>query len=129
MTKYSKAEQDAARAQMLKWFKPGDTVHTILDHVSSSGMSRDIRVVLLRDGEALHPNHSVSVLLGLPRAKRGDGMRIGGCGTDMGFEIVYRLGRALFPDGFKVKKGMHARNGDTSGYDKDGGYALKHRWL
>ena len=129
MTKYSKTEIEEARTQMLKWLKPGDTVHTILDHVSSSGMSRNIRVVILRDGEEIHPNHSVSVLLGLPRAKHGNGMRIGGCGTDMGFEIVYNLGRVLFPEGFKVKKGMRARNGDTSGYDKDGGYALKHRWL
>ena len=128
MAKHSETAKNEARAQLRKWLKPGDTVHTILDHVSSSGMSRDIRVVIVRkDGTILHPNHSVSVLLDLPRAKRGDGMRIGGCGSDMGFEIVYRLGRVMFPEGFKVKG--TGRNGDTSGHDNDGGYALKHKWL
>ena len=45
----------------------------------------------------------------------------------MGFEIVYNLGRKLFHDGFKVEG--RGRNGDMSGHDNDGGYALKHRWL
>jgi len=65
-------------------------------------------------------------LLDMNRGKSG-GIKIGGCGMDMGFELVYCLGRKLFPDGFKVK-GI-GRNGDTSGWDKDGGYALKYNWL
>ena len=46
---------------------------------------------------------------------------------DMGFALVYELSRELYPKGFKVA-GV-GRNGDTSGHDKDGGYALKQRWL
>ena len=46
MTKAKKAEQAEAIARLREWIKPGDTVYTILDHVSSSGMSRAIRVVL-----------------------------------------------------------------------------------
>lgn len=125
MVKNSKTATDEARAQLLKWLKPGDTVHTILDHVSNSGMSRDIRVVIVRkDGTILHPNYSVSVLLGYPRAKRGEGMRVGGCGQDMGFHIVYQLGAALWPNGTKKPHGT--RNGAP---DSTGGYALKHQWL
>lgn len=72
---------------------------------------------------------------------------------DMGFAVVYDLGRVMFPDGFGVAgkypngsdgrpttKEMAAkaveigatfrgRNGDPSGWDNDGGYALKQRWL
>ena|ERR1035437_1828097 len=51
----------------------------------------------------------------------------GGCGMDMGFHLVYNLGRTLFPEGFKVEG--RGRNGDASGWDKDGGYALKQRWI
>lgn len=43
---------------------------------------------------------------------------------DMTFEVVYELGHYLYPKGFKLSKGQYGRNGDTSGYDKDGGYAL-----
>jgi hypothetical protein len=119
MTKQQRTEQAEAVTQLREWLKPGDTVHTILDHVSASGMSRDIRVVILSCADnrafALHPNHSVRVALGLPKAKRGDGMRVGGAGMDMGFHLVYTLGRVLFPEGTATKA--------------DGGYALRHEWL
>lgn len=152
--KYSKTQVDEAKAALRKILKPGDTVHTILDHVSSSGMSRDIRVVILRDGEALHPNHSVSVVLGLSRAKRGDGMRVGGYGMDMGFHIVHSLGYALYGAEASEGKGKEANalrkaifNADRHYMMQGGrkerpdwnkparewfgaaGYALKHRWL
>lgn len=154
MTKYSKTEIAEAKAQLRKWIKPGDTVHTILDHVSSSGMSRDIRVVLLKDSEELHPNHSVAVALGYPRARKGDGMRVGGCGMDMGFHIVHSLGYALFGEEAEHGKGKAANalrkaiyNADKfywhqcgktekPNWNKPGrewfggaGHALKHRWL
>ena len=76
MPKYTKAERAESFANLRKWLKPGDTVHTILDHVSRSGMSRNIRVVLLKDGEAFHPNYAVSVVLGMSRAKHGDGISL-----------------------------------------------------
>jgi hypothetical protein len=153
MTTYTKAEQQRAFDNLRKWLKPGDTVHTILDHVSSSGMSRDIRVVVLRDGEALHPNWAVQVLLGYPRAKRGDGMRVGGCGMDMGFSIVHNLGYALFGKEAEHGKGKAANalrrailKADPFYFTQGGrkapdptkpsrewfagaGYALKHKWL
>lgn len=155
MPKYSKADRDQAFANLRKWIKPGDTVHTILDHVSSSGMSRDIRVVLIdKDGNTTHPNWAVQVLLGYPRAKRGDGMRVGGCGMDMGFHIVHSLGYALFGEEAEHGTGKVANalrkaiyNADKFYWHQGGktakpdwtkpgrqwfggaGYALKHRWL
>lgn len=83
------------------------------------------------------------------------GIVIGGAGMDMGFSLVYDLSRYLFPDGFGEPcskcgfrkadeigsnvvygpgecKGLHkyhGRNGDPSGWDNDGGYALNQRWL
>ena len=58
---------------------------------------------------------------------RTGGLVVGGCGMDMGFHVVYSLGRVLWPKGFKVN-GI-GRNGDISGHDKDGGYRLVHQWL
>lgn len=49
------------------------------------------------------------------------GVRVGGCGMDMGFALVYDLGRTLYPKG--VKKGY------SGSPESDGGYALKHEWL
>jgi hypothetical protein len=83
------------------------------------------------------------------------GLWVSGCGMDMCFNTVYNLGRVLFPDGFGVachcegttekvrpesreeatamvdglKHKFRGRNGDTSGWDNDGGYALNKRDL
>lgn len=153
----TKAERDKAVAQLREWLKPGDTVYTILRHVSRSGMSREIGCVLIKDGAHLHPNYSIAKALGERQGKR-DGVIVGGCGMDMGFDLVYRLGYRLFPDGFGIEGSkaasngraapkkrpatreeaaamvaagwtFHGRNGDASGWDSDGGYALQQRWL
>lgn len=156
--KYSKQEVAESFANLRKWLKPGDTVYTILDHVSRSGMSRDIRVVLLKseNGEAIasHPNYSVACVLGYPRASRGDGLRVGGCGMDMGFHIVHSLGYALFGEEAEKGIGKEANALRKAIYEADpfywhqggkkekpdwtkpgrewffgAGYALKHQWL
>lgn len=139
--------------QLRKWIKPGDTVSCILRHVSSSGMSRRISLVITNKetGEIQDISGYVATVLDY---RRNDGsLVVGGCGMDMGFACVYNLGRRLFPDGFgeigsngiikdlrpatkeKAAEAVAAgytfrgRNGDSSGWDNDGGYALNYRWL
>lgn len=155
--KISKTTHDEALTRVRAWIKPGDTLYTILRHVSSSGMSRDISLVYIKpnakEGQAIYDlDYNAQMILGYPAPKRGSGLRVGGCGMDMGFHMVYTLSRYLFPDGFgevgekgnkkkrpktkveaekMVKEGweFYGRNGDKSGWDNDGGYALKHKWL
>ena len=161
-----KAEKDKERAEALellrKFLKPGDTVCTILRHVSRSGMSRTVSVVVLTpDGGAIHPNHAAHVLTGRPLVRGGmhDGLKIGGCGFDAGFDVVYGLSCALWPEGFGcIGEGCPSNdhsNGDRSytphvehatgpehvcatnpetctaakHWHKEPGYALRHRWL
>ena len=100
-TKAQQAERAEAIAQLREWIKPGDTVYTILDSVSRSGMSRTIRVVLLSCGEDgrpvdLHPNHAVGLAIDARMTKRGDALVIGGCGMDMGFHVVNSLSEVLY---------------------------------
>lgn len=154
MTKHSKAEIEEQKDKLRKWLKPGDTVHTVLDHVSRSGMSRDIRLVIIgKDGTTLHPNYAAQVILGYPHAKRGDGLRVGGCGMDMGFHLIHSLGYALYGEEARSGTGAKANalrrallKADRHYYTQLGtpapdpnkpgdvwfgcaGYALKHRWL
>lgn len=159
MAKYSKTERAEALENLRKWLKPGDTVYTILDHVSRSGMTRHIRLLVNIKGDEgarrdfIHPNRAAAIVLGESQAKR-DGLIVTGCGMDMGFATVYNLSRYLFPDGFGVEGisdidgakvrpeskqdaaamvangyKFRGRNGDASGWDDDGGYALSHSWL
>ena len=109
--------------------KKGDTVYTVLRHVSSSGMSRSIDVFVIKNNQPRRITWAVGEVLGYKQDRNHEGLKVGGAGMDMGFHVVYSLGRVMFPKGFKIGKNNHARNGDTSGYDKDGGYALNHESL
>jgi hypothetical protein len=104
MTKKQSAKLEAIE-KLRGWIKPGDTVYTILDNVSRSGMSRAIRVVVpyTRDDgtiDHLHPNYAVGTALDRKHWKRNgheqDALVIGGAGMDMGFALVYELSEKLY---------------------------------
>lgn len=72
-------------------------VYTILRRRSASGMSRDISVVVVRGGSIVDITSYVCFLLGYRCVDTmgGYGLRIGGCGMDMGFAVVNDLGDTL----------------------------------
>jgi hypothetical protein len=127
MTKAQKAEQREAIDQLRQWIKPGDTVYTILDHVSTSGMSRAIRVLVpsCQDGSVdfIHPNYATGKALGLRHWKRNgheqDALVVGGCGMDMGFHLVYELSSVLY--GGRLTTDIYK---DEASHDKPGGQLL-----
>lgn len=118
---------------------PGDTVNCVLRSRSRSGMMRHISL-LVGDSEI---SHLAAVVLDMHRDEHDGGIKIGGCGMDMGFQLVYLLSGDLFPDGFPClgnhnAKGYCPWNGHSNGdrlYRKGrfhpggGSYALRHRWL
>jgi hypothetical protein len=113
--KYTKRETEEAKTRLLEYLKPDDTVYTILCHVSRSGMMRSISLVIpttdTQNGKErlgiYGITHLVAQVLDYPRSKNDNGLRVGGCGMDMGYHLVYSLSYVLFGDG----------------------YALKHAWL
>jgi hypothetical protein len=121
-----------AIATLKRSLVPGAKVYTQVEHVAKSGMSRDISVVIIKDNEPRTITHLVAWALDLKRNEHNGGAHITGCGMDMCFEIVYQLGRTLYPDGFECPgESCHSNdhsNGDRN-YDphhhKDGGYALR----
>lgn len=136
MTKKAQAaqEREEAIARLRKVLKPGSTVRTILRHRARSGMFQVISLVIIGKAHTGKPeiwciDGDACTILDRKYHSKHEGIPMGGCGMDMGFHLVYSLSRALFPKGFKVPKGKTGRNGDTSGWDNDGGYALNHRWL
>ena len=131
----TKQDQAEALETLRGIFKPGDTLYCIVRSVSRSGMSRRIDYYAKDESGDLRWVTPHLVRIGVSdqshaswrKGRDYDGARIDGCGMDMCFESAYRLGRKLWPEGFKVEG--RGRNGDMSGHDKDGGYALKHRTI
>jgi hypothetical protein len=114
------AMREQARTKLREILKPGDTVYCVLRSVSRSGMSRQID--FYAEGMEYLTGY-VSEACDYPRHRCGP-LKVGGCGMDMGFSVVYNLGAVLWPNGTPEPHGR--RNGDP---DSSGGYALKHRWL
>ena len=131
-------QRTEALARLHEWIKPGDTLHTILRSRSRSGMSRRISVVAVdrTDGSLLYLDGNVAHALGRSLSPKREGIRMDGCGMDMGFALVYELSRAMFPTGHpcvgdRCPSNDHS-NGDrdyTPHPHRDGGYALRQRWL
>lgn len=115
------ALREQAKQHLRKLLKPGQTIYTILRHRSSSGMSRSISLVIPTKDGIQSLDYWIAQAKGESIDQKNGGLKVSGCGMDMGFHLVYNLGRMLWPNG--VKKG---REGQP---DKDGGYALKHQWL
>lgn len=116
-------QREAAEAveRMREWVKPGDTLYTILRHVSRSGMSRSISVVTIdhADGGRIYDlDYNVARALGEPIDRDRGGVKVSGCGMDMGFHLVYSLSHALFPDGFGCV-GESCPSNDHSNGDRD----------
>lgn len=124
--KGKEARREYCIAELLKLLQPGDKVYCLVRSVSSSGMSRKMSLYIVRDNDIRSITSYVADILQWGIDDKGY-LKVSGCGMDMGFHTVYTLGRYLFRDGFKVEG--RGRNGDTSGHDSDGGYALKHEWI
>lgn len=122
----NKKDKQEAIARLKQCMPKGTTVYTILRHVSASGMTRHISIVILQqnsnNGNAyypIHPNWAVSKALNLKLVSKNgyDAVVVNGCGMDMGFNIVHNISTLLYGWDEKGK------------YSHEGAYALKHQWL
>ena len=121
--------REQTRAALLKMINPGSTIYCVLRSVSSSGMSRRISLFVAvpphddMPASIANIDGMTTTITGRTLSGKG-GIVANGCGMDMGFDLVYSLGRALWPNGTPEPHG--SRNGEP---DTDGGYALKQAWL
>ncbi len=111
MAKVTKAEYTEQLARLKEWLPPGSTLYTICESVSRSGMQRTIRTLIpyVPDHETirafygkeiqfLHPNYAIATVTGYSLDKRPgyNGVKIGGCGMDMGFALVNHVSEKLY---------------------------------
>lgn len=151
--KVTKEAHEQAIARLKELLPPGSTVYTSVKHVSRSGMSRSISCYAMVDNQPIWIDSLVSKATGLAFDSKREAIKIGGCGMDMGFAIVYELASVLYCGGWECL-GLQANcpSNDHSnrveppenaclGLDhctnrncvrwihKEPGYALRQRWL
>lgn len=149
LTKRQIAARDEAREHLRDVLKPGDTVYTVLRHVSRSGMSHSIDLYKVEADDQERDGARILWLSGWAAQAMGrrqstargpahEAIVIGGCGMDMGFALVYDLSHALYGEGYqctgpRCPSADHNNNpprppADGTMFHQDG-YALSHRWL
>lgn len=138
--------------------KPGDTIPVIIRSVSRSGMSRTMDFygpdlsylsgyialacgyTRTRDGalrvKGCGMDMAFAVVYNLGRTLWPDGFGVAPLRSPVGQDIGPAVGNAIRPPSRGVAAEMFAagwvfrgRIGEASGWDNDGGYALKHRVL
>jgi hypothetical protein len=108
-TKTQKAEK-AESLEILRGLLPeGTKIYSISRGVAKSGLSRRIDFYAIHDGEPYYLTCHFSKVLGWTLTR--EGLRVDGCGMDMGFYAVYCLASILF-----------------SGTER-AGYKLTNNWL
>jgi hypothetical protein len=100
-----------AREHLVELFAGDDKpkVLTLNRHVSSSGMSRDISVFYVKDNQILNITYSVAKAMGWKLVERNGSraIKVGGCGMDMGFHLVYTLSTVLYRGSIESDPGYH----------------------
>lgn len=122
MTKAEKQEQIEAIASLHARLKPGSKVYTKVTHVAKSGMSRSIQAFYVdSNGDICEITWLAAMALDLRLDHKNGGVKMGGCGMNMCFALVYELGSVMWPHGTPEPHSL--RNNEP---DNSGGYALKY---
>jgi len=115
MTKREHERQEAID-HLRTIIKPGDTVYTVLRHVSRSGMTRGIDVYILQTEAGYGSSDDMKAVpvwitafvgkaIDSPQPmdywRKSLGLKVGGCGMDMGFHVVNSLSYALYGKGYQ----------------------------
>jgi len=124
-TKTQKTEKQEAIKRLQDEIPPGTTIYTVLRHCSASGMQRSIQCLVMRDNQPWDYSWLVKRALGYRLNEKHGGVKIGGCGMDMGFHLVNTLSYCVHGVG---------RETDTPDQvvargEARPGYTFGHRWI
>lgn len=131
-TKKQEAERVEAIKHLQKVCPPGTTIYCVAKHVSRSGMLRTIDFYVGKGCNMQSIAGYISVALDMRGDWKRGGLKVSGCGMDMGFHVVHNLSYTLHGmvakgDGVKAQKTgtpFKARRGHFRP-----GYSLGYAWL
>ena len=96
--------KEEAIEQLKEAIKEGDTLWTQLHHVTKSGMTRYIGVRLLKDDYPYDYTYQVAKALDWKLSSKHYGVKVEGCGMDMGFHLINTLSYVLYDDGYAINQ-------------------------
>jgi hypothetical protein len=122
-------EKEETKAKLKELFAEGGyKAYTILRHVSSSGMFRLISAIVIVDNKPISIDYLINGLGVFKQDKNREGLRVPGCGMDMGFQLIYETSAMVFTDPAENEKITFERDG-LAWKRSNGGYVVKQEWL
>lgn len=115
-------EQRQAIDELRELLEPGETIWTVVRHVSKSGMARAIDAYVFRTDEStgqpykLWLSPKIARACGMQFHQKYEAVWLQGCGMDMGFHLVNTLSYALH--GY-----------ETTDETPKPGFTFRHEWI
>jgi len=87
-------------------FPVGSTAYTSLVDVTKSGMTRWIKVIKIEEDRPFYYSYPINTLLDCKQETRNGSqcVKVGGCGMDMGFHLIYTISSILHDDGYAINQ-------------------------
>ena len=97
MAKIKMTAQDRAdrKAQLIDHLQGITTIYTIVRKVAASGMSREISLLAVKNGEIMDITWGACVAMDASLNKGGNAIIVKGCGMDLCWHTVERLSQTL----------------------------------
>jgi hypothetical protein len=99
-----KMNREQAIEKLREAIEPNDTLYTQLEHVTKSGMTRFIKVRQIKDDYPYDFTYLVAKALDWKYSDKYYAIKVGGCGMDMGFDLIYNLSYVLHGDGYAINQ-------------------------
>jgi hypothetical protein len=133
MARVSKEKKAEALANLRKMLPPGTRIYVSNVHTSRSGMMRTLKLYKAEGGSIRWIScYWVAAAIGWSVDEQREGVKVSGCGMDMGFHLVNTLSYALHGmkdhgDGAKPENAGRPFQPRRGHYRA--GYSLTHEWL
>lgn len=103
--KMNKDKKQYATQRLKEILPHGSTVYTLVTSVSKSGMSRSIKCLVIYKDDLIDISDFVAKAIENPFDNNNGGVKVKGCGMDMGWYLVEEaLSYALYGETSKVKQ-------------------------
>jgi hypothetical protein len=99
-----KMNREQAIEKLREAIEPNDILYTQLEHVTKSGMTRFIKVRHIKDNYPYDYTGLVAKALDWTYSDKYHAIKVGGCGMDMGFDLINTLSYTLYDDGYAIKQ-------------------------
>lgn len=141
ITKARQAEIAEYLVKLREHLATVETIYTLNAHTARSGMLRCIRPFIITTDSRPWDITFMVARAGIGDAsERHGGIEMGGCGMDMGFSLVYNIGRAVIAGepwscrGDRCPSNDHINaprvpRGPDIVHTGDGGYRFRQEWL